>query len=276
VNKRLQFRHLARVGLVLPAVLLAACGGSSSDTAKPAADQPPEALYSQAQQAFDERDFKTATTRFDEVERQHPYSTWATKAQLMSAYASYQRGDYDGAIVALDRFISLHPGSEELAYAYYLKALCYYDRISDVERDQRITQLATNALNDVITRFPTSDYARDAKLKLDLTYDQLAGKDMAIGRFYLKRGEYNAAINRFRSVVKTWQTTSQVPEALERLVEAYVALGLKEEARHVAAVLGHNYPGDPWYQDAYALLTGSGIRPPDDKDFFDRTLGSIF
>ena len=262
MNKRLQFRHLARVGLVLPAVLLAACGGSSSEDAKPAADQPPEALYSQAQQAFDDSDFKAASTRFDEVERQHPYS-------------SYQRGDYDGAIVALDRFISLHPGSEELSYAYYLKALCYYDRISDVERDQRITQLATVALNDVITRFPDSDYARDAKLKLDLTYDQLAGKDMAIGRFYLKRGDYNAAIHRVRTVIKTGQTTSQVPEALERLVEAYVALGLKDEARHVAAVLGYNYPGDPWYQDAYVLLTGSGIRPPDDKDFFDRTLGSI-
>jgi outer membrane protein assembly factor BamD len=274
VNKRLQFRHMARVGLVLPAVLLSACGGSSSDT-KPAADQPPEALYSQAQEAFDDNDYKTAASRFDEVERQHPYSSWATKAQLMSAYSSYKRGDYDGATVALDRFISLHPGSEELAYAYYLKALCYYDRISDVERDQRITQLATQSLNDVVTRFPDSDYARDAKLKLDLTYDQMAGKDMSIGRFYLKRGDYNAAINRFRSVVKNWQTTSQVPEALERLVEAYVALGLKDEARHTAAVLGYNYPGDPWYQDAYVLLTGSGIRPPDDKDFFDRTLGSI-
>ena len=276
MNKRLQFRHVVRIGLVLPAVLLAACGGSSSDKAAPAADQPPEALYSEAQQAFDDSDFKTASTRFDEVERQHPYSSWATKAQLMSAYSSYKRGDYDGATVALDRFISLHPGSEELSYAYYLKALCYYDRISDVERDQRITQLATQSLNDVITRFPDSDYARDSKLKLDLTYDQLAGKDMSIGRFYLKRGDYNAAINRFRSVVKNWQTTSQVPEALERLVEAYVALGLPDEARHVAAVLGYNYPGDPWYQDAYALLESNGVRPPDDKDLFDRTLGSIF
>lgn len=274
MNKRLQFRHGVRIGLVLPAVLLAACGSSTTDT--PAADQPPEALYSQAQALFDEGDFQDASARFDEVERQHPYSSWATKAQLMSAYASYQRGDYDGAIVALDRFISLHPGSEELAYAYYLKALCYYDRISDVERDQRITQLATQSLNDVITRFPDSGYARDAKLKLDLTYDQLAGKDMTIGRFYLTRGEYNAAINRFRSVIKNWQTTSQVPEALERLVEAYLSLGLSEEARHTAAVLGHNYPGDPWYQDAYALLETSGVRPPDDRDFFDRTLDSIF
>jgi outer membrane protein assembly factor BamD len=275
VNKRLQFRQVVRIGLVLPAVLLTACGGSS-DKKTVAADQPPETLYSEAQQSFDDNDFKAASTKFDEVERQHPYSNWATKAQLMSAYSSYKRGDYDGAIVALDRFISLHPGSEELSYAYYLKALCYYDRISDVDRDQRITELATQSLNDVITRFPDSDYARDAKLKLDLTYDQLAGKDMSIGRFYMKRGDFNAAINRFRNVVKNWQTTSQVPEALERLVEAYVSLGLTDEARHVAAVLGYNYPGDPWYQDAYALLTNSGIRPPDDKDFFDRTLGSIF
>lgn len=275
MNKRLQFRQVVRIGLVLPAVLLTACGGSS-DKKTVAADQPPETLYSEAQQSFDDNDFKAASTKFDEVERQHPYSNWATKAQLMSAYSSYKRGDYDGAIVALDRFISLHPGSEELSYAYYLKALCYYDRISDVDRDQRITELATQSLNDVITRFPDSDYARDAKLKLDLTYDQLAGKDMSIGRFYMKRGDFNAAINRFRNVVKNWQTTSQVPEALERLVEAYVSLGLTDEARHVAAVLGYNYPGDPWYQDAYALLTNSGIRPPDDKDFFDRTLGSIF
>ena len=275
MNKRLQFRQVVRIGLVLPAVLLTACGGSS-DKKTVAADQPPETLYSEAQQSFDDNDFKAASTKFDEVERQHPYSNWATKAQLMSAYSSYKRGDYDGGIVALDRFISLHPGSEELSYAYYLKALCYYDRISDVDRDQRITQLATQSLNDVITRFPDSDYARDSKLKLDLTYDQLAGKDMSIGRFYLKRGDFNAAINRFRNVVKNWQTTSQVPEALERLVEAYVSLGLTDEARHVAAVLGYNYPGDPWYQDAYALLTNSGIRPPDDKDFFDRTLGSIF
>lgn len=275
MNKRLQFRHAVRIGVVLPAVLLAACGSSKTDTPA-AADQPPEALYSQAQTLFDEGDYKTASARFDEVERQHPYSNWATKAQLMSAYSSYQRGDYDGAIAALDRFISLHPGSEELAYAYYLKALCYYDRISDVERDQRITQLATQSLNDVVTRFPESDYARDAKLKLDLTYDQLAGKDMTIGRFYLVRGDYNAAINRFRSVVKNWQTTSQVPEALERLVEAYLSLGLTQEARHTAAVLGYNYPGDRWYQEAYSRLEKSGVQPPGEKDFLDRTLDSIF
>jgi outer membrane protein assembly factor BamD len=269
----------ARRAALLSAVALGGCGWFSSGDDGPPLDlasAPPEAIYADAQRQFDSGDYEEAVKLYDEVERQHPYSTWATKAQLMSAYASYEQSDYDGAVVALDRFIALHPGSPELAYAYYLKALSYYDRIADVERDQRITELALASLNDVVTRFPDTDYARDSKLKLDLAYDQLAGKEMSIGRFYLDQGLYNAAINRFKRVIVDYQTTAQVPEALHRLVECYVSLGLEDEARRTAAVLGYNYPGSQWYLDSYAILVDAGVRPPDDRDVFDRTLDSLF
>ncbi|HET8729179.1 MAG TPA: outer membrane protein assembly factor BamD, partial [Alphaproteobacteria bacterium] len=217
-----------------------------------------------------------AADLFEEVERQHPYSQWATRAQLMAAYSLYEALEYDEAIIALDRFIQLHPGNEDIAYAYYLKALSYYERISDVERDQEMTELAMNALSEVVQRFPGTDYARDAALKLDLTHDQLAGKEMAIGRWYLRQGHYNAAINRFKTVIDSYQTTTHVPEALHRLTEAYLALGLPEQARRTAAVLGYNYPGNEWYVDSYALLVDEGVRPEEDRSLFDRTIGAIF
>jgi outer membrane protein assembly factor BamD len=205
--------------------------------------------------------YREAARAFEEVERQHPYSVWATKAQLMAAYAHYQGNDYDEAVVALDRFISLHPGNPDIAYAYYLKALSYYEQISDVERDQKMTDLALSTLKEIIARFPDSRYARDAKIKIDLAVDHLAGKEMEIGRYYLKRGNWLAAVNRFKAVVDKYQTTTHVPEALHRMSEAYTAMGLHDEARRVAAVLGHNFPGNDWYMDSYEMIEEKQVRP---------------
>ena len=236
----------------------------------------------QAVDALENRSFVEAAALFDEVERQHPYSLWATKAQLMAGYANYEGNKYNDALTALNRFIQLHPGNKDIPYAYYLRALSYYEQITDVSRDQKITQKALGSLQEIIRRFPNTKYARDAKLKLDLTRDHLAGKEMAIGRWYLRRGEYLAAINRFRQVVDKFQTTSHIPEALHRLSEAYSALGLTEEARQVASVLGHNYPGSEWYVDSYSLMTGTVVQPPgaieekEEKGFFARTWDRIF
>jgi outer membrane protein assembly factor BamD len=195
----------------------------------------------------------------------------------MAAYAHYQENRYDDAINTLDRFIELNPGSEDVAYAYYLKAISYYEQISDVGRDQKMTQLALDSLQDVTRRFPDSEYARDAQLKIDLARDHLAGKHMTIGRYYLRQGEYLAAINRFQTVVEEYQTTTHVPEALHRLVEAYMALGVDNEAQATAAVLGYNYPGSDWYTDSYYLLTGEDLRPePSEGSWISRVWGSVF
>lgn len=210
-------------------------------------------IYSQATEYLEEGSYRDASLYFDEVERQHPYSVWATKSKLMAAYSHYMNNKYDDAIASLDRFIQVHPGNRDVAYAYYLKALCYYEQISDVERDQDMTQQALIALEDIITRFPDTVYARDARLKIDLTRDHLAGKEMTVGRFYLKRQHYLAAINRFKAVVQDYGDTTHAPEALYRMTEAYTALGLRVEAKNAAAVLGYNYPGSQWYEDAYDL-----------------------
>ena len=179
----------------------------------------------------------------------------------MSAYAHYSVDEYDDAIPALDSFIELHPGNRSTAYAYYLRALCYYEQIADVTRDQGNSEQALRSLSDVVARFPNTDYARDAALKLDLVRDHLAGKEMEIGRYYLTRDQFLAAINRFRTVVEKYQTTTHVPEALERLVEAYLSLGVRDEAQTAGAVLGYNYPGSEWYQDAYNLLKANNLKP---------------
>ncbi len=232
-------------------LLLAACAGSNKDNY---VEKPVEDLYNTAMDQLADQYYDKAAKSFDEVERQHPYSVWATKAQLMSAYSLYQAGKYDESIVAADRFIQLHPGHRDIAYAYYLKALDYYVQIADVARDQRATEKAMAALGEVVRRFPDSKYGRDARLKIDLARDHLAGKEMEIGRFYEKRGSYLAAINRFKRVVDQYQTTTHVPEALHRLTECYLALGLTEEAQKTAAVLGYNYPGSSWYGHSYALM----------------------
>ena len=245
---------------VLLGLALTACGGDDRPVYE---EKPVEELYNSALNAMQAGEYEEAARLFDEVERQHPYSEWASKAQLMAAFAFYQENSYDEAVNALDRFIELHPGSEDVAYAYYLKAICYYEQISDVERDQSATSEALNSLEELIRRFPDSKYARDAQLKMDLALDHLAGKHMDIGRFYQGRSEYLAAINRFRTVIERYQTTTHVPEALHRLVECYLAMGIVDEAQATAAVLGHNFPGSEWYLDSYALLTGENLRPED-------------
>ncbi len=241
---------------LLLAVALNAC---SDDQDENQASQPADVLYNKARDAFAEKKYKDAIEAFDEVDRQHPYSEWAPRAQIMAAYAYYESEKYDDAILALDRFVKLHPGHESAAYSYYLTALCYYEQISDVGRDQGMTEQALQALSDVIKRFPDSDYARDARLKLDLVNDHLAGKEMMVGRYYLNRDEYLSAANRFKLVIDKYQTTSHVPEALHRLVETYLKLGVREEAKRYAAVLGHNYPGSVWYRYSYSLLEGKDL-----------------
>jgi outer membrane protein assembly factor BamD len=238
---------------------LTACGSSDDD--KPVPPQSVNKLYTDALAKLRARDYKEAVKGFDEVERQHPYSEWAVRAEVMSAYSNYRDGKYDAAVSALDQFVKEHPGNDNAPYAYYLKALCYYEQITDVGRDQKITEQAQQALREVMRRFPNTEYARDAKLKLDLTTDHLAGKEMEIGRYYERHMEYLAAINRFRTVVEKYQTTSHTPEALERLVECYLKLGVVDQAKRYAAVLGYNYPNSPWYKDSYALMNGQSLPP---------------
>ena len=261
--------------LVFLAIGLSACTSSGKKTEKVEAASV-ESLYERADTALKEQNYAEATKYFEELERQHPYSEWSVRAQIMGAYASYLDQRYDEAISSLDRYIQLHPGAEDVDYAHYLKAMSFYEQISDVRRDQNMTIDALRAFNTLIGRFPNSEYSRDASLKRDLAMDHLAGKEMEVGRYYLERGHINAAINRFRSVIVSFQTTSHVPEALHRLVEAYLTLGLKGEALKVAAVLGHNYPGSKWYERSYALLDPDQRHKLDDgRGFFKRTIESL-
>jgi outer membrane protein assembly factor BamD len=261
------------IALVL-AIALTACSSAREDAY---VEAPVENLYNGAMDALMADDSRAAIKLFDEVERQHPYSVWATKAQLMGAFARYRGNKYDDAIGALDRFIQLHPGNRDVVYAYYLKALSYYEQITDVGRDQEITAHARASLDELVRRFPDSRYARDAQLKLDLTLDHLAGKEMEIGRYYLTRKQYLAAINRFRRVIDLYQTTTHVPEALHRMTEGYLALGLADEAKKTASVLGHNYPGSEWYTDSYAILTGVDVRPQHEKrGMISRVWNTVF
>ncbi|HAU30010.1 MAG TPA: outer membrane protein assembly factor BamD [Rhodospirillaceae bacterium] len=255
-------------------LLIAACGIFKPAPVKDLPDRPADALFTEASQKLEASKYADAAILFDDVERLHPYSPYATRAQLMAAYAQYQALKYDDALLALDRFIQLHPGHPDIAYAHYLRALCLYERITDIHRDQEITRQAVNALTDIVRRFPETNYARDAQIKIDLAHDHLSGKEMEIGRYYLKRGNYAAAINRFRRVIADYQTTSHVPEALHRLVEANLALGLTEEAAKVAAVLGYNFPGSTWYEDSYRLLVEKGA-PPKPKSWVRKTLDSL-
>jgi len=240
--------------LVAIAALSAACSGNGGKAKFAYVERPVEQLYTQATDRLERKRYPEAIALFEEVERQHPFTAWARRATLMKAFSYYQQNDYDESVTALDQFIALHPGNKNIPYAYYLKAMNYYERIRDVGRDQEFTNNAVAALTDVVRRAPNTEYARDARLKLDLTRDHLAGKEMYIGRFYLRENKHIAAANRFKYVVSNYQTTSHVPEALHRLVETYVELGIYEEALAHAAVLGTNYPGSPWYEDTYRLM----------------------
>jgi len=232
------------IGLFL--VVLSGCGSNKKERLA-YVERPAELIYNQALDQLDRGDWADAKLLFQEVERQHPFSKWARRSMLMSAYASYRSAEHDESIAQAQRFIGLHPGSDSAPYAYYLIAINYYDQIYDVGRDQATTTAAEASLQQVVRRYPESDYARDARLKLELTHDHLAGKEMSVGRYYLKQNQQLAAIGRFKTVVTDYETTSQTEEALHRLVESYVSLGIIQEAKLVGSVLGYNYPNSAWY-----------------------------
>lgn len=245
---------------VTSALILTACQSNRRDELA-YVERPVEQLYNAAASELDKRDYPDAIALFNEVERQHPYSEWARKSMVMSAFANYQARRYDETIETAQRYLALHPGGSEADYAYYLIAASYFDQVMDVGRDQRTTELAKTALEDVTRRYPTSEYARDASIKIDMVNDQLAGKEMTIGRWYLRSNQTLAAVNRFRTVVKVYETTSHTPEALHRLVESYLVLGLRTEALAVGSTLGYNYPNSNWYIMSYRLLTKEGLDP---------------
>ena len=246
---------------LLAALSVASCAGKNKKPSMAYEERPVELLYSVGAERLDAGLWNEAVDYFREVERQHPYSEWSRRAILMTAYAHYQGNQYEEAIGDADRFVSLYPGNPSAVYAYYLKSICYFEEIVDVGRDQAATEQALGALREVAQRYPRSEYAADARLKIDMVNDQLAGKEMSVGRWYLRQGDTIAAIGRFKTVIDRYQTTTHTPEALFRLVEAYLTVGLIDEANRNGAVLGFNFPGDRWYADAYALLSGRGLKP---------------
>jgi outer membrane protein assembly factor BamD len=260
------------VGLAILGVTLSGCGTGAlwdkfmAKDEQTFSDEPADKLYNEGLFLMNnQHDLKAATKKFDEVDREHPYSEWARKSLLMSAYASYQAGDYDTCIGSASRYVTLHPGSADAAYAQYLIAASNYDQIPDISRDQARTEKAMASLEEVIRKYPTSEYAGEAKKKLEGARDQLAGKEMAIGRYYMERRDYTGAINRFKTVVTRYQTTRHVEEALARLTEAYMAIGIVGEAQTAAAVLGHNFPDSRWYKDAYNLVKSGGSEPSENR-----------
>jgi len=265
-------RRLRLAGaLILLAIPLSGCGtGALWDKfmAKDETfvDEPADKLYNEGLYLMNEKkDSKAASKKFEEVDREHPYSEWARKSLLMSAYAYYQAGDYDNCIGSATRYVTLHPGSPDAAYAQYLIAASHYDQIPDISRDQSRTEKAMAALQEVIRKYPTSEYSVSAKAKLQAARDQLAGKEMEIGRYNLQHRDYTGAINRFKAVVTQYQTTREVEEALYRLTESYMAIGVVGEAQTAAAVLGHNFPDSRWYQDAYNLVKTGGAEPTENQ-----------
>ena len=279
------------IGFVCLPLLLGGCetlssiapwSGKSEDIVKKVdtGTQTVEELYNNGVDALNSKRYSAAVTEFDSVEQNYPYSSWAVNAQLMHGYAEYLQNHYTESIGALDRYIQLHPTNTNAPYAYYLRALSYYEQIADIQRDQKGTEQAMTALQDVVNRFPDSAYARDSRLKIDLCRDHLAGKEMEIGRWYQSQKLYAGAIGRFQRVIEEYQTTNHTPEALHRLTEIYLTLGLMDQARKTAAVLGHNYPGSEWYEDSYANLADNNIVPAAPRDlrpgFFARNIGSIF
>ena len=273
---QLSARQVSAAAVFALALALGACG-SSEKTELEYVERPVEDIYNEALKELENGLLVQATLLFDEVERQHPYSVWARRAMLMSSYSLYKLSKYDDAILAAERFLSLHPGNKDVPYAQYLIGLCYYEQIRDVGRDQKLTENAMRAFEELVRRYPNTEYARDARLKIDLTRDHLAGKEMHVGRYYLRRNQHVAAINRFRTVIENYQTTSHVPEALHRLTEAYLAMGVHKEAQVAAAVLGHNFPGSDWYEYSYALLVEQNLEPVlDERSWLAKTWSKVF
>jgi len=252
------------LALALVVVALPACSFFGKEDVIP--DDPADKLYNEGLYLLNQKkDYKQAAKRFEEVDRQHPYSEWARKALIMSAYAHYEGTSYDDSVSAAKRYVTLHPGSPDAAYAQYLIGSSYFDQIPDITRDQQRTERAMQALDEVVRKYPGSEYAVAAKRKLEVARDQLAGKEMDTARYYQKRRENIAAINRFKVVITQYQTTRHVEEALMRLAETYMALGIVNEAQTAAAVLGHNFPDSPWYKDAYRIVRGGGVEPHEDQ-----------
>jgi outer membrane protein assembly factor BamD len=250
--------------LALVVALLPACSLFGKEDVIP--DDPADKLYNEGLYLMNtKRDYKQAAKRFEEVDRQHPYSEWARKALLMSAYAHYEGTSYAESVSAAKRYVTLHPGSPDAAYAQYLIASSYFDQIPDVTRDQQGTERAMQALDEVVRKYPSTEYAAAAKRKLEVARDQLAGKEMETGRYYQKKRDYIAAINRFKVVITQYQTTRHVEEGLMRLTETYMSLGIVNEAQTAAAVLGHNFPDSQWYKEAYRLVKGGGLEPYEDQ-----------
>ncbi len=275
LRRIMQRNNIKYIGCLLAAAGVLALSACSSKKQSVNDNQtlPVAKLYNDALAKLHDHDYKEAIKGFEDVERQHSYSEWAVRAEIMAAYASFRDQKYEVALGDLERFVKQHPENPNTSYAYYLRAMCYYVQITDVGRDQRVTTQAQQALNEVVDRFPDSEYARDAKLKLDLVSDHLAGKEMEVGRYYERHQDYLAAINRFRVVVEKYQTTSHIPEALHRLVECYLKLGVADQARKYAAVLGYNYPSSSWYKDSYADMKGRSLPPdPGSSTLVDRIL----
>ena len=259
--------RLCALACCLALTLLAASLAGCSKDEDYVPDRPADALYNEGLYLLNNKqDYKEAAKKFDAVDRENPYSDWARKALLMSAYANYQAKEYTDCISAAQRYVTLHPGSPDAAYAQYLIGSSYYDQILDVSRDQARADKAINSLEEVARKYPDSEYATAAKKKIDMARDQLAGKEMEIGRFYMDKRDFIGAINRFKVVVTQYQTTRHVEEALERLTEAYVSLGIIDEAQTAAAVLGHNFPDSAWYKDAYKLVKTAGGEPNENKE----------
>lgn len=265
VAPRRGFLPLVRAALLVLALPLAACSMFQKQE-EVVPEQPADVLYNQALYSLNQGDRTAAAKQFVEVDKQHPYSNYAGKAILMTSYTYYRQGKWDDAINNAKRYLTLHPASPDAAYAQYLIAMSYYNEIPDVYRDQKDTKRAMDALNELIVKYPDSEYAIESKKRLDIAQDQLAAKEMQVGRYYLGRRDYIAAINRFKTVITQYQTTRHVEEALERVAEAYMALGIVSEAQTAAAVLGRNYPDSQWYKDAYTLVTSGGVAPRENDE----------
>ncbi|WP_415454356.1 outer membrane protein assembly factor BamD [Azorhizobium caulinodans] len=255
-------RAAALLGVVLVSATLAGC---ANDKDVMAPDEPAEKIYNEGLTLLNKGDLDGAAKRFEDIDKTHPYSEWARKALLMDTYVYYEAGKYDDAISAGKRYLALHPGSQDAPYVSYLVASSLYDSIPDISRDQRRTRQALDALDDVIRKYPNTEYAAGAKRKVEVARDQLAGKEMLIGRYYLEQRNYTGAINRFKVVITQYQTTRQTEEALFRITEAYMALGIVNEAQTAAAVLGYNYPDSQWYKDAFKLVQSKGLLPQENK-----------
>lgn len=262
-------RRLRAAALILTsalALMLAGCFGRGGDKTEAALDvSPPDLLYNEALAHMQAGDSRQAAKKFEEIDKTHPYSEYARRSMLMSAYLNFRGGQYQDAVNNAQRFVTLFPASPDAAYAQYLIGESYFRQIPDVTRDQDLSRKAIEAMGEVVRKYPDSEYAADARRKMEMARDQIAGKEMQIGRYYMERREYLAGVNRFKRVVEEYQTTRHVEEALLRLTEAYLALGIVPEAQTAAAILGHNFPDSQWYKDSYRALGKAGVVPEENK-----------